>query len=285
MRARGIAEARDRPAPVRPRRGTPRASRRATCSRHATSRGQRRHSWTAALERRAARAALTPASASPACRTPRTSRSTTGSRSRMSSGSPVRIWRDASSTTAPTIAKASCERGEPRRQPVLGVLAVDVVDRAGVVGEGAVAALHRARPGADDLDEQRLGLVGEGGEHLEVGVDHGAHAARAGSVPTRGVGARPAHRLDHRLGARVEQRDDAVLLVVEVLVERRLRHPGLAGDRLRRRVGVAHAGEDGRRGGVEPAPLAVLAHLERRRVTAARCRVPTAHAPRWYFDH
>ena len=100
----------------------------------------------------------------------------------------------------------------------------------------------------------------------------------------RGVGAGvvvagPPHRLEHGRRGRVEERDDALLLVVEVLVERRLRHAGLARDRLGRRVGVADAREDRAGGRVQPPALAVLAHLERRRMAAARCRVvlPIAH--------
>ena len=193
----------------------------------------------------------------------------------MSSGSPVRICREASSTTAPTIANASCGEASRGAAAALGVLAVDLVDVGGVLGEHAVAPLDRARAGADDLDQQRLRLVGERGEHLEERADHRAHAA--GGVAAAVLLAGPAHRLEHGLRGGVVERDDAVLLVVEVLVERRLRHARLARDRLGRRVGVADAARTPRRRGrVETPALAVLADLQRRRVAARAvpCRAP-----------
>ena len=52
----------------------------------------------------------------------------------------------------------------------------------------------------------------------------------AGSMAEAARGA--GHRCVDCLGGGVEQRDDAVLLVGEVLVEGRLRHPGAAADRL-----------------------------------------------------
>jgi hypothetical protein len=71
-------------------------------------------------------------------------------------------------------------------------------------------------------------------------------------------------------GGLVEQREDALLLVGEVLVERRLRHAGLAADRLCARLRVADPGEHGR-GGLEQAlALDAQADVERRRVTPAR---------------
>ena len=74
----------------------------------------------------------------------------------------------------------------------------------------------------------------------------------------------------HDVDRGVEQREDALLLVGEVLVERRLRHAGLARDRLRARVGVADAREDGGGRREQPRALAILTDLERRRVAAAR---------------
>ena len=78
-----------------------------------------------------------------------------------------------------------------------------------------------------------------------------AHALLVGGVAL-GVDA-VGHRA-HDLGrGLVEQREDALLLVGEVLVERRLRHARLARDRLGARLGVADAREDVRRG-LEQAP-------------------------------
>ena len=179
----------------------------------------------------------------------------------MSPGTPVRIWREASSTTAPTIANASSGERQARRGAALGVLLVELDEVLGDRLERAVAALHRARAGADDLHQQRLRLVRVARERLEEGAERGADARlRVGRrVARRGV----AHRVEDDLGRRVEQRDDAVLLVAEVLVERGLRHPGLARDRLGRRLGVADAREDGGRRREQAAALAGLADLQR----------------------
>ena len=80
----------------------------------------------------------------------------------------------------------------------------------------------------------------------------------------------------------VEEREDAVLLVVEVLVERRLRHAGLARDRLGGRVGVARRGRTrrrpprtGARAGGPGAPRAAA-----RGARAVLCS-RSAIAPRW----
>ena len=77
------------------------------------------------------------------------------------------------------------------------------------------------------------------------------------------------HRLDDLHRGRVEQREDALLLVGEVLVEGRLRHSRPAADRLRAGAGVPDARE--LLGGRPQQPLALerQAHLERRRVAAA----------------
>ena len=61
-----------------------------------------------------------------------------------------------------------------------------------------------------------------------------------------GVARRPRPCAQQDLGSGlVEEREDALLLVGEVLVERRLRHAGRAADRLGARVGVAGRGEHG----------------------------------------
>ena len=75
---------------------------RATCSRHATSRGQRRQATTSCFDARA-RPALRHARWS----TPSISRVITGSSASTSAGRPVRRLRETSSTEAPMIAKAS----------------------------------------------------------------------------------------------------------------------------------------------------------------------------------
>ena len=68
-----------------------------------------------------------------------------------------------------------------------------------------------------------------------------AHLGRLGALGRRG------DRVAHLRGGGVEEREDALLLVGEVLVERRLRHPGLAADRLGARLGVARRGRTRRR--------------------------------------
>src|SRR5262249_18686074 len=85
-----------------------------------------------------------------------------------------------------------------------------------------------------------------------------------------GVGDGAEDAAEQQLLGGVEEREDALLLVGEVLVEGRLRHAGGAADRFGARVGVAGRREDGR-GGLEQA-LALLRqpHLERRCVPAAR---------------
>ena len=105
-------------------------------------------------------------------------------------------------------------------------------------------------------------------------------------APTRPCGAVAAvlagglrDALDDDVDGGVEQREDALLLVAEVLVERRLRHPGLARDRLGGGVGEAGAGEDGRGRREQPRALAVLPDLERRGVAASRCCLLLAHRP------
>ncbi len=159
-------------------------------------------------------------------------------------------------------------RGEARGGAALVVAAVELVDvlRDGV--QRPVAAGHRARARADDLHQQRLRLVGE------------LRPARPGTPrPRRGPAPRAQRRMLRSPAARIapritsiaasNKRDDAVLLVVEVLVERGLRHPGLARDRLRGGLGVADAREHGGGGGEQAAALEVLADLQRRRVAAA----------------
>ena len=227
--------------------------------------------------RRAAQAALARGGAAPT--RPRTSRSSTGSSSRMSAGSFVRIWREASSTIAPTIANASCGEASRSTSPASASAWFASSMNSATRGERGVAALRGARAGADDLDEQRLRLVGEGVDDAEEGAHRGADAALR-RVPAMVAGGQ-GDPLDHDVDRRVEEREDAFLLVAEVLVERRLRHPGLARDRLRGRVGEAVAGEH-RRGGREQArALAVLADLERRRVPSPRCCLRLSHRTRW----
>ena len=101
----------------------------------------------------------------------------------MSSGSLVRSWRETSSTIAPTIAKASSGRGEAVDLAGLGVGAVGLVDVVGDARQRGVAALGRARAGADDLDQQRLRLVGEGVDDLEERAHGGADPALRASRP------------------------------------------------------------------------------------------------------
>jgi hypothetical protein len=68
--------------------------------------------------------------------------------------------------------------------------------------------------------------------------------------------------VQQRLDRGVEQRDDALLLVGEVLVERGLRHPRLAGDRLGGRVRIADTREHRRRRREKACALAILTHLQ-----------------------
>ena len=203
----------------------------------------------------------------------------TGSSSAMLAGRPVRICRDASSTTAPAIANASCGEAKRGCGAALVVAAVELVDvlRDGV--QRAVAAGHRARARADDLHQQRLRLVGELLERAQERLGGRAHAL--GGLGVDAALARGAHRAQDHLDGGVEQGDDAVLLVVEVLVEGGLRHAGLARDRLRGRLAVADAREHGGGRREQAAALLVLPDLERRSVPAAgdgasRCEMTRA---------
>ena len=134
---------------------------------------------------------------SPAASSPRIRRSTTGSSSRMSPGTPVRICRDASSTTAPVIAYASCGEASRGATPALGVAAVEVVDVRGHRVERAVAPLHRARAGADDLHQQRLRLVRVARQRPQERAQRGAHARRRVGVDV--LRRRVAHVAQERL--------------------------------------------------------------------------------------
>ena len=128
-------------------------------------------------------------------------------------------------------------------------------------------AVGPARPGGDDLHEQRLRRGGVGGERLQEGVHAGGDALLVGGVAlgVRRVG-HPAHDLGRRL---VEEGEDALLLVGEVLVERGLGHARLARDRLGARLGVSDPREDVR-GGLEQAPaLDGETHRQRRGVAAS----------------
>ena len=173
--ARGrVAEPRRRAGPSTPRRGTRRASRAppARATRPAAGSGGTRrprassaasaaHGW----RRRAA------------CSSPRISRSTTGS-------SVADVPRLARCGSGARRARPPRRRSRTRRArtasrgdaAALGVVAVELVDVRRERVERAVAPLHRARAGADDLHEQRLRLVGEAGEHVEERLDDGAHA-------------------------------------------------------------------------------------------------------------
>ena len=275
---RRVAEAGDRAAPV-----VPVAERRALLARDELAPLDEPRAGAAGRDlgferlERGAHTALARGGAAPT--RPSTSRPITGSSSRMSAGSLVRSWREASSTIAPTIANASCGEASRSTTPGLGVGLVGLVDVVGDARQRGVAALRGARAGADDLDQQRLRLVGEGVDDLEERAHRGADAALRRLAAVVAGGARDA--LDHHVDGGVEQREDALLLVAEVLVERRLRHPRLARDRLRGGVGEAGAGEDGRGRGEQARALAILADLERRGVASARCCLLLAHLTRW----
>jgi len=161
---------------------------------------------------------------------PRMSRCTSGSRSSRRAGWPVRSWRDTSSNVAPTIAKASsAERETPgrrRRSPVHRLLVHPPARRR---FRRAVAQLGDARAGAHRLDEDRLG-------HRRVSRrrSRGSRAAPRGwrFAIVRGPrgGADLDEHVEHDQPTRTRKSaNEALLLVGEVLVERRLRHPGPGG--------------------------------------------------------
>ena len=94
-----------------------------------------------------------------------------GSSSRMSAGRPVRIWRDASSTTAPAIANASCvdeKRGAaPRFSSPHDAFAI-----AGAVVELASRQIRTGEP--DDIRDLEPVV-----ERLVAGLLHAAAATPA----------------------------------------------------------------------------------------------------------
>ena len=189
----------------------------------------------------------------------------------MLAGRPVRICREASSTTAPAIANASC--GEAKR----GAAPRSWSRRLSSSMYCATASSARSRraiargPAPTISTSSVCASSGNCSSAAEERLGRGAHAL--GGVGVDAALAGRAHRAEDHLDRGVEQGDDAVLLVVEVLVEGGLRHPGLARDRLRGRLAVADAREHGGGGREQPAALQVLADLERRGVAAAggRC--------------
>ena len=128
------------------------------------------------------------------------------------------------------------------------------------------AAARRA--GADDLDEQRLRRVRDARP-----ASPGRRARCGGRAPRRSRRAAVGGlaELDHELGgALVEQREDALLLVREVLVERRLRHARPRARSPRRSPRRSRRGRTTAAAAVEQAPaLDAEADLQRRRVAAA----------------
>ncbi len=158
---------------------------------------------------------------------------------------------------------------EARHDALLRVRLVLAEQHLREARDDLVAAAHRGRAGADDLDEQRLRLGRVLVDHDEELAHPLAHAGD-GILARLGDGTEDAGQ--QQLVRRVEQREDALLLVGEVLVEGRLRHAGGAADRFGARIGVAGRREDGC-GRLEQS-LALLreAYLERRSVTAARHR-------------
>ena len=199
---------------------------------------------------------------------PSMSRVITGSRAVGWSGRPVRSWRD-----------DELDRGADHGERVVGgrerrrAVAPAPCARCRGAGRrrrprGSRRAARAARgPGADDLDEQRLRGVAVVGERVEERADAGRDVLVVAAVRALLPGRR--HRVRHLRGGLVEEREDALLLVGEVLVERRLRHPGLAADRLGARLRVADAREDRRRGLEQPLALHPEPDVERRRVAAA----------------
>ena len=171
---------------------------------------------------------------------------------------------------APTTAKDSW--GELKRpdQPAAGGGGVLGIEHVGERLEDLVAALRGARAGADDLHQQRLRELGVLGQGAEEGARSGPQPLPG--VADRRVARRLGHRRLHELGAHVEQRQHALLLVGEVLVERRLRHPGAAADRLRAGAGVATIGELTRGRAQQALALQRQPDLWRRRVPAPGAR-------------
>src|SRR3954471_10526497 len=114
------------------------------------------------------------------------------------------------------------DRLQPRRAEPLVRAAVLLVDGLREGLHDRVAALHRPRAGADDLDEQRLGERRMLGDRADVGPQPRADARfRLVGPGLRRLG----HPREDELGGLVEEREDRLLLVGEMLVERRLGHP------------------------------------------------------------
>ena len=176
---------------------------RATCSRHATSRGQRGRRRSRArqadeslgaveLAREPRRgAALTPPAAA-ATSSPRIRRSMSGCRSVTRSGWPgAQLARDELERRADDRERV-VGRGVGRAAAALGgahgLLVHDLRDRA----QRVVAQLGDARPGADGLDEHRL-------RHRRVRLDALEDRPQARAVARLEVQAAAARRLDERL--------------------------------------------------------------------------------------
>ena len=175
-RRRRVAEARHRPAPVGLAGERARLTR-ATSSRQATSRGQRRQETISALQRRAALVSAGPAR-----------RLTTGV-VEQAEDQPVDHRRQVEHVLGDAEAHLARDelgdraddgervmrRGEAADQPAArggGVLGVEHVrERL----EDLVAALGGARAGADDLHQQRLRELGVLGQRAEEGARPGAH--------------------------------------------------------------------------------------------------------------
>jgi hypothetical protein len=114
------------------------------------------------------------------------------------------------------------------------------------------------------------------GERRVLG-DRLQERAQAGTVALLEVAlgaARRRHEPREKRRRRVlEQRDEALLLVGEVLVERRFGHARLAADRLRAGLRVADVGEHRRRGIEQALLLDLEAHLQRRGMAPTRDRL------------
>src|SRR2546421_5695945 len=149
------------------------------------------------------------------------------------------------------------------------------LDQLGELVVGTPPPAPRGRPGGFHLDEERARGDGVALERAEVAVQR-----RGDELVPVGVGCDlGSHAREQDVDERVVSGEEAVLLVLEVLVERAWRDPGAAADLGDGGGGVALRGHHLHQRGLEPGALRGGDLVARQPVRSARERVRDAEDP------